>query len=85
MTLGNDLNGKHDGWEFSGLNIVWVETILDRIFWIGVIRVGIFRVRIVRVGVIRGGNFTRWNDPVGIIQGGNFHSTLSTKRFILLI
>ena len=43
ITRGNDLNGKHDEWEFTELNTVWVRTILDGIFWIGVISwVGIF-------------------------------------------
>ena len=42
MTRGNDHNGKHDEWEFTGLNIVWVGIILDPIFWIGITQVGIF-------------------------------------------
>ena len=55
--------GKHDEQEFTELNIVWMGTISDRIFWIAIIRVGIFRVGIFQVGVIlgesfRGGNFT---------------------------
>ena len=48
--------GKHDEQEFTGMNIVWVGTILDRIFWIAIIRVGIFWVGIFQVGVILGGN-----------------------------
>ena len=67
------INGKQEEWKFSELNIVWVGTILDWIFWIGVIRVGnlwvgIFRMGIVRVGVILGGNFPGGNWPVGIIR-----------------
>ena len=56
MTHRNNLNGKHDEWEFTRLNIAWVGTALDAIFWIGIIRVGIFRMGIVRVEVILGGN-----------------------------
>ena len=32
MTRGNDFNGKHDGWEFSGLNIVWILYYIRRNF-----------------------------------------------------
>ena len=60
MTRGNNLNSKHDEWEFTRLNIVWFGTVLDRIFWIGIIRVEIFRV-----GIIMGGNFTGGNCPGG--------------------
>ena len=66
MTRGNDLNGKHDEWKFGGLNIVWVETILDCSFWIGVIREGIFWVVI-----MLGGNFPGGNCLGGVILGGN--------------
>ena len=77
MTRGNNRNGKHDGWEFSGLNIAWVRTILDGIGVIlgviGLSWVRIFRVGIVRVGVILGGNFPGGgNCPGGVILGGNF-------------
>ena len=75
--------GKHDKSEFTGLNIVLVGCILDVIFWIAIIRVGIFQV-----GVVLGGNFPGENFPdgsltwvgiflvgivrVGVILGGNF-------------
>ena len=58
--------GKYDEQEFTGLNIVWVGTILDRIFWIAIIRVGIFWV-----GVILGGNFPGGIVRVGVILDGN--------------
>ena len=58
MTRSNNLNGKHDEWEFTRLDIIWVGTVLDRIFWIGIIRVEIFMVRI-----IMGGNFTGGSYP----------------------
>ena len=32
MTRGNDYNGKHDGWECSGLNIVWILYYIRRNF-----------------------------------------------------
>ena len=60
---------------------VWILfeycTILDGIFWIEVIQVGlfwvgIFWVRIVQVGVIRGGVFRVGIVCVGVILGGNF-------------
>ena len=60
MTRGNNLNGKHDEWEFTRLNIVWVGTVLDEIFWIGIIRVGISWMVI-----ILGRNFSGWNCPGG--------------------
>ena len=63
--------GKHDEQEFTGLNIVWVETILDGLFWIAIIRVGIFQVGIFYelswVGV-----FQVWIFQVGVILSGNF-------------
>ena len=72
--------GKHDEPKFTGLNIVWVGTILDGILWITIIRVGIFQVK-----VILGENFLRWgfsgwelsggNHPGGNFQGGSFPST----------
>ena len=63
MTRGNYPNGKHDEWKFAGLNIVWVGTRLDGIFWIRVIRVVIFWVGISWVGVILGGKFPDGNCP----------------------
>ena len=48
--------GKHVEQKFTGLNIFWVGTILDGIFWIAIIRVGIFQVGIFQEGVILGGN-----------------------------
>ena len=78
--------GKYDEQEFTGLNIVWVGTILDRIFWIAIIRVGIFWVGIFRVGlsgwelswmgivrleVILGGNFLWWRFSGWELSGGN--------------
>ena len=64
MKCGNDLNGKHDEWEFTGLNIVWVGTKLDGIFWIGIILVGSFWVVI-----ILGGNFPGGSYPRGELSG----------------
>ena len=77
--------GKHDEQEFTGLNIVWVGTILDGIFWIAIIRVGIFQVGIFQVGIFRvgtvwvrvilGGSYPRWEFSllgifrVGIVRG----------------
>ena len=70
-TIGNNAwewsYGKHDEQEFTGLNIVWVETILDGIFWIAIIRVGFFQVGVFQVGVILGGNF-----PGGDCPGGSY-------------
>ena len=45
--------GKHDEQEFTGLNIVWVGTILDGIFWITIIWVGIFQMGVTWVGIFR--------------------------------
>ena len=60
--LGNDtwnnLNGKHDELEFTRLNIVWVGTVLDEIFW----------MVIFWVVIILGANFPGGNCPVGIIR-----------------
>ena len=64
--------GKHDEQEFTGLNIVWVGTILDGIFWIAIIRVGIFWVGIFQVGVILCGNFLGGNAPGGSYPGWEF-------------
>ena len=74
--------GKHDEQEFTRLNIVWLGTILDRIFWIAIIRVGI-----VRVGDILDGNFLLWefsgwelsggNHPGGNFPCGSFPSTIT--------
>ena len=62
--------GKHDEQEFTGLNIVWVGTILDGIFWIAIIRVGILQVEIFLVEVILGGSFPDGNFPGGIVRVG---------------
>ena len=75
--LENGLNGKHDEWEFTGLNIVWVGTILDGISWIGFFLVvivlgGNFRVRIVPAGVILSGKFPHGNCPDGSYPGWEF-------------
>ena len=88
MKRGNDLNVRHDEWKLSGLNIVWVGTILDWIFWIWVIRVGIFWVVIILGenfpgGKCPGGSCPRWEFSgwelcgwelswVIIFLGGNF-------------
>ena len=72
--------GKHDEPEFTGLNILWVGTILDEISWIAIVRTGIFWVGIFQVGVILGGNFPGGSYPgwefslveifrVGIVRG----------------
>ena len=60
MTRGNNINGKHDEWEFTRLNIVWVGTVLDEILWIGIIRMGFSWMVI-----ILGRNFSGWNCPGG--------------------
>ena len=81
MMCGNDLNGEHDEWEFTGLNTVGVRTIVGWIFWIGEIWVGIFRVRIVHVGIILGGNLPGGNCPgesypgreIGLVVSGRNH------------
>ena len=67
MTRGNNLNSKHDEWEFTRLNIVWVGTVLDEIFWIGITWVGIFWVVIILVG-----NFPGGNCPSGSYPGWEF-------------
>ena len=59
MKCGNDLNGKHDEWEFTGLNIVWVGTKLDGIFWIGIILMGSFWVVTILGGNLSGGSYPR--------------------------
>ena len=69
--------GKHDEQEFTGLNIAWVGTILDRIFWIAIIRVGIFwvgifQVGIFQVGIILGRSFPNGNFPGGSYPGWEF-------------
>ena len=65
---GSDgLNGKHDEWEFTGLNIVWVITILDGLSWIGINWLGISWLVI-----ILGGNFPGGNSPGGSFPGGNY-------------
>ena len=64
--------GKHDEQEFTGLNIAWVGTILDRIFWIAIIRVGIFWVGIFQVGIILGRSFPNGNFPGGSYPGCEF-------------
>ena len=85
---GNGLIGKDYDQKFTGLNIVWVGTILDRIFWIAIIRMGIFQV-----GVILGGNFlwcgfsgwelSRGNHPGGNSPGGSFPSTIISEFTLL--
>ena len=57
MTHGNNLNGKHDEWEFTRQNIVWMETVFGGIFLIGIIRVGIFWVVINLGGNFPGGSY----------------------------
>ena len=64
MMGGNDVNDKHDEFEFTGLNIVRVRTILDGFSWIGIIRVGILWVVI-----IQGGNILVGNCPGGSYLG----------------
>ena len=75
--------GKHDEPKFTGLNIVWVGTILDRIFWITIIRVGTFQVRVILGGNFPGGSYPEWGFSgwelsgwelswVGIFLGGGF-------------
>ena len=69
------------------MNIVWVGTILDGIFWIAIIRVRISPVGFARVGVILGGNcqggsypdwefslvgLSRWELSAGNHPSGNF-------------
>ena len=56
MTRGNNLNIKHDEWQFTRLNIVWVGTVLYGIFWIDIIQMGIFWVVIILVWNFLGGN-----------------------------
>ena len=67
----------------TGLNIVWMGTILDGTFWIAKIQVGIFWVGIFQVGVILGGNCLSGSHPgwelpglelswVEICSGGGF-------------
>ena len=88
MTHGNNVNGKHDEWEFIRLNIVWVGTVLDRIFWIRLIWVEIFQMGISLGENFLGGNCLSGGYPgwelfgwelswvrivqVGVIVGGNF-------------
>ena len=67
MMRGNNLNDKHYELELTTLNTVWVGTILDRIFWIGIFRVGVFQVVI-----ILDGDFPGRNCPGGRFLGGNF-------------
>ena len=67
MTCGNNLNSKHDVWEFTRLNIVWVGNVLDKSFWIGIIWVKIFRM-----GIILGENFLGGNSPGGSYPGWEF-------------
>ena len=69
--------GKNDEQEFTGLNIVWMGTILDGIFWIAIIRVGIFWVGIFQVRVILSGSF-----PGGNYPGGSFPSTQNSTDLI---
>ena len=70
--------GKHEEQKFTDLNIVWVGTILDGMFWIAIIRVGIFQVGVILGGSFQGGSypgwkFSRWELTwVGIFFGGGF-------------
>ena len=86
MTRGNDFNGKHDGWEFSGLNIVWILYYIKRNFldWSSPGRAflggncpggsypgwGFFGWELSRVRIFRVGGILGGNFP-----GGNFPST----------
>ena len=85
--------GKYDEQEFTGLNIVWVGTILDGIFWIAIIRVGIFQVGVILGGSFPGGNFPGGSYPgweffrwelswVGIFFGGGFPGGNCSGRII---
>ena len=60
ITRENDFNDKHDELEFTGLNVVWVVTILEKVFWIGIIQVAVACVI-----VILGGNFSSGKGPGG--------------------
>ena len=81
--------GKYDEQEFTGLNIVWVGTILDGIFWIAIIWVGIFQVGVILDGSFPGGNFpggsypgwgiSGWELFRGNHPGGSFPSTKFTE------
>ena len=81
MTRRNDLNDKHDEWEFA-----WVGTTLHRILWIEIIRVGIFWVEIILGGNFPAGDFPWWefcgwelssgNNLGEIFLNGNFPSIL---------
>ena len=70
--------GKHDEPKFTGLNIVWVGTILDRIFWITIIWVGTFKVGVILGGNFPGGSYPEWEFSgwelswVRIFLGGGF-------------
>ena len=64
--------GKHDEQEFTGLNIVWVGTILDRIFWIAIIWVGIFWVGNFQVGIFLEGVILGVSFPGGSYPGWKF-------------
>ena len=69
--------GKHDEPECTGLNIVWVGTILDGIFWIAIIRVeilwvGIFQVELTWVGIFWVGVILGRNFPGGNLPGGSY-------------
>ena len=68
---GNDLDGKHDEWKFTRLNIVWVETIFDGIFYNQIIWVHIFRVVIILGGNCPVGSYSGWEFSwVGIFLVG---------------
>ena len=79
--------GKYDEQEFTGLNIVWVGTILDGIFWIaiilvGIFWVGIFQVGILQVGVILSGSYPGWEfSLVGVFRVGIVQEELSGWQF----
>ena len=72
LTRGNNLNAKHDEWKFTRLNIVWVETVLDGIFSIGVIWMGIFCVVIILRGNFPGGNCPGGSYPGWELSGWEF-------------
>ena len=75
--------GKHDEPEFTSLNIVCVGNILDGLFWITIIRVGILWVGFILSGNFAGGSYPGWEfsgwelprwelSGVGIFFGGGF-------------
>ena len=61
--------GKHDEQEFTELNIVWVGTISEGIFWIAIIRWEFSGWEFSRGGVILGENVLGGNCPSGSYHG----------------